>query len=142
MANFQVPQFIEIEDKIFGPLTFRQFVYLAGGAGICFLFWVYIPFHLIALLFIVPLAAFSLALTFWKVNNRPFILIAEATFKYLFTKKLYIWKRSATPTAPTPSVAEVQPGTPGTLEGLKIPKLSSSKLKDLAWSLDVQEKIR
>ena len=31
--RFQVPQFIEIESKIFGPLTFKQFIYLAGGGG-------------------------------------------------------------------------------------------------------------
>ena len=35
--RFQVPQFIEIEDKIFGPLTIKQFIYIAGGAGLCFI---------------------------------------------------------------------------------------------------------
>lgn len=140
--NFQVPQFIEIEDKIFGPLTFRQFVYIAGGAGICFLAWVYVPFHFLALFFILPIAAFSAALAFWKVNNRPFILIVEATFRYLFTKKLYIWKRSAQPISPTSPAANVGAQTSGPLNNLAIPKLSDSKLKDLSWSLDVQEKIR
>jgi hypothetical protein len=28
--QFRVPQFIDIEDKLFGPLTFKQFIYLAG----------------------------------------------------------------------------------------------------------------
>ena len=37
--QFQVPQFIEVEDKIFGPLTFKQFVYVAGGAGLAYLVW-------------------------------------------------------------------------------------------------------
>ena len=32
--RFEVPQFIEIEDKIFGPFTWKQFVYLAGGVGL------------------------------------------------------------------------------------------------------------
>ncbi|TSC61742.1 MAG: SsrA-binding protein, partial [Parcubacteria group bacterium Athens0416_74] len=31
--QFQVPQFIEVEDKIVGPLTFKQFVFIAGGLG-------------------------------------------------------------------------------------------------------------
>ena len=26
--QYQVPQFIEVEDKIFGPLTFKQFLYI------------------------------------------------------------------------------------------------------------------
>ena len=29
--QYQVPQFIEVEDKIFGPLTFKQLVYVVGG---------------------------------------------------------------------------------------------------------------
>src|SRR3990172_12458701 len=41
--QFQVPQFIEIEDKIFGPLTFKQFIYVAGGAGACYLLWRVLP---------------------------------------------------------------------------------------------------
>ena len=32
--RFEVPQFVDIEDKIFGPLTFKQFIYIAGGAGV------------------------------------------------------------------------------------------------------------
>ena len=31
---FSVPQFIDVEDKIIGPLTLKQFIYLAGGAGL------------------------------------------------------------------------------------------------------------
>ena len=31
--RFLVPQFIEVEDKLFGPLSFRQFVYLVGSIG-------------------------------------------------------------------------------------------------------------
>ena len=44
--RFQVPQFIDIEDKIFGPLTFKQFVYLAGGGGLAFLIYKSVPFML------------------------------------------------------------------------------------------------
>jgi hypothetical protein len=32
--RFEVPQFIEIEAKIVGPLTWKQFVYVAGGVGL------------------------------------------------------------------------------------------------------------
>jgi len=46
--QFQVPQFIEVEDKIFGPLTFKQFVYMAGGAGLAYLLWRVLPFLLAA----------------------------------------------------------------------------------------------
>ncbi len=135
--QFQVPQFIEIEDKIFGPLTFKQFVYLAGGAGIAFMEWVYIPFKIIGILFVIPTIAFALALAFYKVNNRPFILALEAGLRYALTHKLYIWQRQ-------PELKKVENSTDQTQARpmMKIPKLSESKLKDLSWSLDVKETIK
>ena len=41
--RFQVPQFIEVEDKIFGPLTLKQFIYVFGGGGLCFVFYTFLP---------------------------------------------------------------------------------------------------
>jgi hypothetical protein len=137
--NFQVPQFIEVEDKIFGPLTFKQFVYLAGGAALCFIEWVYIPWHILAVLFILPTAGFALALAFYKVNDRSFILVLEAALRYTLGNKLYVWKQG-----PNNAARGQQPAMPelGKPEGLALPKLSGSQLKDLAWSLDVKENIR
>ncbi len=132
--NFQVPQFIEVEDKIFGPFTFKQFVYLAGSAGAAFLIWVYIPVRFVALIFVIPVLILGLLLTFYRVNNRPFVSILEAAARYALTHKLYIWQRSSAPTKTNV--------TAPTTSGLKIPKLSDSKLKDLSWSLDVKEKIQ
>ena len=41
--RFQVPQFIEVEDKIFGPLTFKQFVYVTGGVGLAVILFLFLP---------------------------------------------------------------------------------------------------
>ena len=137
--NFQVPQFIEVEDQIFGPLTFKQFVYLAGGGGTCFLIWQVIPIPFIAIIVIAPFAALTLALAFYKINNRPFILVLESASRYFFSSKLFIWRKQA------PKIGAAAASTALGLSGqrnVNIPKLSSSKLKDLAWSLDVKETIR
>ncbi|MBX4181411.1 PrgI family protein [Candidatus Parcubacteria bacterium] len=129
--RFQVPQFIEVEDKIFGPLTFKQFIYLAGGAGVCVLLFTFLP-KFVAILAGMPVAAFALALTFYKVNDKPFINVVEAFFNYSLTNKLYIWKKEA----PT-----IKTGIPQDhkIEQVYVPKLSNSKLRDLTWSLDIKE---
>ncbi len=134
--NFQVPQFIEIEDKIFGPLTFKQFIYIAGSLGGAFILYTYLP-KLLAWPLIIAIVAFGFLLSFYKANGRPFIKITESAFRYLFTKKLYIWKR-------VPKIAQGKEISLGSdkLQEVKIPKLSESKLRDLSWSLDVREKIR
>jgi hypothetical protein len=128
--RFGVPQFIEIEDKIFGPFTFKQFIYLAGGAGISFLVWNFAPFGFLAIILIIPIVALSVALAFYKVNSKPFIYMAEAAVKYILADKLYIWKKGAAQT-------KKQAGETPAPEVSYVPKLSDSKLKDLSWSLDV-----
>ncbi len=134
--QFQVPQFIEIEDKIFGPLTLKQFIYLAGGAGASVALWFYMPYKILAILFIIPIAAFSLALTFYKINNRPFIDTVASAFYYYVGGKLYIWKKEGK--KPEKQVADQ---TGKTKSALSIPKISESKLKDLTWSLDIKESL-
>ncbi len=133
--NFQVPQFIEVEDKIFGPLTFKQFVYLAGGAGAIFIIYVILPSLWLGIWFILPVAALALALAFYKVNNRSFIYVLEAGFRYLLGAKLYLWKREDGAAQGTSIVL-------GAEKPVNIPKLSQSKLHDLAWSLDVKENLK
>ena len=132
--RFQVPQFIEVEDKIFGPLTFKQFVYLGGGAGICVVLFIFLP-NFLAILASLPVAILALALAFYKVNEKPFINMVEAFFNYSMTHKLYIWKKEEKPIDNKQSTINNQKP----VEQVYVPKLSESKLKELTWSLDIKE---
>ena len=132
---FQVPQFIEVEDKIIGPFTFKQFVYLAGGAGIAFIIFKIFPLF-IAIFFIVPVILLSLALAFYKVNDQPFIVALESMLKYAVGGKLYVWKKS-----PPQKNAAVRKKQSEDISGLLVPRVSEGKLKDIAWSLGVNESI-
>ena len=132
--RFQVPQFIEVEDKIFGPFTFKQFVYLAGGAGLCVVLFTFLP-KFLAILISLPIVVFAVALTFYKPNDKPFIHLVEAFFNYSMTNKLYIWKKEDK--KPEARITNQESGRP--IEQVYVPKLSESKLKDLSWSLDIKE---
>lgn len=91
--RFEVPQFIEIEDKIFGPLTWRQFLYLGGGLGMAVVLFITTNLVVFTLLGI-PIALLSGALSFYPVNNRPFSFFLEALFNYITKQKLYLWRRN------------------------------------------------
>lgn len=134
--DFQVPQFIEVEDKIFGPLTLKQFIYLAGGGGICAILLVTLPLFL-AVIIGAPVVALAVALAFYKMNNKPFIEILEAGFNYYVGKRLYLWRKEkddAIPDLPTKVVPEASLSAG--------PTLTKSKLEDLAWKLDVRDPSR
>lgn len=90
--QFEVPQFIEVEDKIFGPLSWRQFLYLGGGVGAAVVMFLMLPFILFVI-FGVPIGLLSAALAFYPVNNRPFAFFLEAIIDYVTKERLYLWRK-------------------------------------------------
>lgn len=131
--RFQVPQYIEVEDKIFGPLTFKQFIYIAGSLGICAVLFSLLP-KFIAILLSIPIAMLGAALAFFKVNDRPFSLLIEDFIKFYIGARLYIWRKEANKKREEGVVLGDRP-----LEQLSVPKLSGSKLRDLTFELDVKQ---
>jgi hypothetical protein len=77
------------------------------------------------------------ALAFLKVNEQPFPNILKNAIMYLIRPRLYIWKKEAPHRA-----AKAQEIKKPETTILAIPKLSQSKLTDLAWSLDIEKKLR
>jgi len=135
--QFKVPQFLEIEDKIFGPFTFKEFVYLAGGAGLCFILFKLLGF-LWGALPILAVGGFSLLLTFYRPNNKPFIDMIEAGFNFLVQNKLYIWKRRKNEIGKlNKKELENQEADQKRAMIESTIRLGGNKLRDLAWSLDV-----
>lgn len=92
--RFEVPQFIDVEDKIFGPLSWRQFLYLSGGVGMGVV--IFFTTNLIVFLFLgLPLALLAAALAFYPINSRPFSFFLEAIFNYVTKQRLYLWRKKS-----------------------------------------------
>lgn len=136
MKQFQVPQFITVEDKVIGPFTLKQFLYLAGGGGVALAAYMFLHFALF-LLAAAIVGSLAGALAFLKVNEQPFPIILKNAMMYLIRPRLYIWKKEDVRRAAKPEAIK-QPQT--AIQA--IPKLSQSKLTDLAWSLDIKEKLQ
>lgn len=137
--QFSVPQFIDIEDKIFGPLTLKQFIYVIGGAGAAFILYSLFPLY-IAIFFIIPIGILAFLLAFKPVHGRPFSVVLEAAFKYVFGSKLYLWKKERKRGIKTEKikigrVEEAEP-TP------EIPKVIEGKLDEMALGLDISDKTK
>jgi hypothetical protein len=130
--RFQIPQFIDVEDKIFGPFTLKQFIYLAGGASISVVAVIFFGLFF-GLLVSSPVVILALALAFYKVNNRPFIYVLESAFKYITKDKLYIWQKKESEEKEAEEKGKKY-------SSLVVPNLSGNKLKDMNWELDVKKK--
>lgn len=131
--RFEVPQFIEIEDKIFGPFTWRQFVYLAGGVGLAIVLFFVAPFW-VTFVVGIPLSLLAAALAFYPVNNRPFSVLLEAMWNYYKNNRVYHWRRNR-------DVVYRQGGVENQVTGItnytEVPTASSGGISSLTKKLEM-----
>jgi len=94
--RFTVPQFIEHEVKIIGPLTFKQFFFFFLAGGACFILYFLLPFSyfiITALLF----GGGAIVLAFLKIGGRPLPTILGNFLKFSMSPKIFIWRKVETP---------------------------------------------
>lgn len=90
--QFQIPQFIEIEDKIAGPFSLRQLLYVVAGGGVSFVAFTLLPLFAALVIAVVVLGS-TLSLALVKVNGQPLSRIAFAAAGFFWRPRLYLWKR-------------------------------------------------
>lgn len=128
--RFEVPQFIDVEDKIFGPFTFKQFVYIVGAGGIVVLLATLLPLFF-AIVLGTPIALLGLGLAFYKINDRPLVHTIESAVAYLTRSRLYLWKKVDKPVSEATQVTTAAPL-------VSVPGTSTSRLSDIARELDIE----
>jgi hypothetical protein len=138
--RYEVPQFIDIKDKIFGPLTFAQFVYLLGGAGLIYMLFRFLP-GFIAFIIALPVGIFVAMLAFYKINGRPFIAIVEAAIKYAFRDRMYLWQyRKVPPKLASDTEREQSRMQDRLAASVPLKGIPESKMQDLSTGLNILDK--
>lgn len=96
MEQFTVPQFIDVEDKIFGPITTRQFIVLLVAA-LC----IFISFKLADTTLFIFLTAIigglALTIAFVKINGQTFHYFILNIFQTVRRPSRRIWYKTHTP---------------------------------------------
>ena len=97
--QFTVPQFIEQEAKILGPLTFKQTLYLVGtGAVIFFLYFSLAKVNFFAFILVtVFLVGLALAFAFLKIGGYSFSILLKNCLSFFASSKVYLWERKIAP---------------------------------------------
>jgi len=90
--QYAVPQFIEIEDKVIGPLTTKQFLYLVAGGVFLLITWALADVGLFILLAVLTFAVI-IPFAFVKINGRPFEIYLIAAVKFFTSPKVRLWLR-------------------------------------------------
>ena len=110
MAQYVVPQFIDVEDKILGPITVRQFVIVLVDVGIMFVVYKLASLGLMILINL-PLLCIGIVLAFMKVNGMPFHYFLLNLIQTLKSPNIQVWNKEYTD-AELRSFMEVKPPPP------------------------------
>jgi hypothetical protein len=94
ILRFKVPQNIDMQDRILGPLTMVQFIYAVVGFGICYAIFSAIPAPLSYLL-VIPIGLFVVCLDFVKVNERPFLNFFMSAIQFAGSPKQRFWSQGS-----------------------------------------------
>ncbi|MDP3957457.1 MAG: PrgI family protein [bacterium] len=127
---FSVPQFIDVEDKIAGPLTWRQLLWMIGMGAVllvCFNMFDATLFFIIA----VPTVLLFVALAFYRPNGFPLTTFIFYAVLFLFRPKVSVWER---PLRQPPKASAPAEKTEATNTGAK--HIDQEKLTELARILD------
>lgn len=129
MNKFMVPQFIDIEDKIFGPITVRQFIIILAGGGLMFIAFKLLTFWAFALSSLLILAL-VITIAFLKINGMPFHFFLLNLVQTFRRPRLYMWNKELTNAELRNLMREEAPPAPPAAPVKE--RLTTSKLQELA----------
>jgi len=94
--QFTVPKFIEMETKIVGPLTFKQFLVIGSAGVICFILYYALPFSTF-LISSILLLALSSAFAFLQIGGRSLLAVFGNFLKFSVSPKIHLWRKKGVP---------------------------------------------
>ncbi len=97
--NFTIPQFIEMESKIVGPLTFKQFIFVGIGVTISFLIYFTIgkASMPLALALIAAVGGCAGALAFVKIDGIDIVKVIQHYMAFAMAPRIFLWQGFARP---------------------------------------------
>jgi len=90
--QFNIPQFIDKEDKIVGPFTAKQLGWMFGGGAVLLVLWNMLDFSGFIMAAILTVGIFG-TLAFWRPYNQSCISFIFSLFSFTTKPKFYLWKR-------------------------------------------------
>lgn len=131
---FNVPQFIDVEDKVAGPLTAKQIFWMLGMGALLFLVWTIFDQATFFALSI-PIILIFVLFAFYRPYNQPFLTFTTNAVFFFFRPKLYVWNRPGFSAKPAQTPAEQKP------QAVQEPKkrLTFEEIRELARTVDTRQ---
>jgi len=132
--QYGVPQFIDVEDKIVGPFTGKQTLYLIIGGGALLLIFSMFEFIFFAFSLAI-IAPITLAFAFWKPKGMTIARWILNIINFYTTPNLYVWRRE-----PEEAMFKATQKMKSSKD-VPIKNVSASRIRELAWVLDTSTSV-
>jgi hypothetical protein len=129
MRQYTVPQFIDIEDKIIGPITVRQFLIMLFDGLLIALIYRLADFSLFVILGLI-FGTMGVVLAFVKINGQPFHYFLLNLLQTSLRPALRVWDKSLTFNE-AKMLIELPPAPPEKAAPVK-ERATASKLSELS----------
>ncbi len=134
MGTYKVPQNVEAEDKILGPLSLKQFIYAVIGIGYGALMFLMFKSVIVIWIFLgLPPMLFMLALGLYQREDQPLETFVVAVFQFIVRPKQRIWEKE-----PITEVFRVEPPKVKVEAHQRDPREVRSQLAQLADLVDTR----
>lgn len=129
--QYKVPQNVDMQDRIVGPLTMFQFLYLLAG-GMVFYTTLKTPSPIDLIFIGIPAGLLSLCFAFVKINDQPFIRFIVSFLYFSTHPKARIWRHAGMATDAKPMITKDQ------ISNKRVTRktLDAARVKDVAGRLD------
>lgn len=133
--QYYVPQFIESESKVIGPLSLKQFFLITGPVAFVIVLYFIFRSFIIALTTGLILIGTGVAFAFYKFEGQDLLSVFSYGINFLLKPKKFVWAKRGIETA---TLKEIE--KPQKKEEIIIPyKIKKeSKLKKIAWEIETK----
>ena len=133
MKQYNIPQFVDSEDKIVGQITLRQFAVLAIGVVIGGFLWYFKPNIPVFIITIIPVVVASIIFAFIKINGQNFDIFLTNVIIYILKPTLFLWSRDIDPNQSVIKTT-IQKKKASFIREEK--EYNQSRVQEVAWTLD------
>lgn len=133
MQQFTVPQFIDVEDKIIGPVTTRQFIIMLATGLLIFILYKLLVFTAF-IMFGLLLFGIGGTVAFLRINGQPFHFFLLNLIQTSRRPRLKIWDKELTAS----ELAGLMAQKPAATRSVPARKeaYTSSRLAEIALTVD------
>jgi len=133
--QYYVPQFIESESKIIGPLSLKQFMLLAIPITVVIVLYFILKSLLVSLILGAILVGSGVTFAFFKFEGQDLLSVFNYGIIYLLKPKKYFWAKKGEEAVFLKEKEKIEEKREASMP---LKRTNESKLRKLSWKIETQ----